>query len=407
MTIQEVIEKKGKLLKQLQEAVQVEEKDFDEVKVQAIEADIKKLEDQKRAIEQAQKTLIESHEPEKKTLKEKREEVPFRDKMELFIRGKEYVDGEVRPLQAKTAEFGLAEQRAFAWNKTDATGGYLAPDLIADEIAAAQAFIGGMVTPGVCRWIRTSTGNKVEIPVVNDTSTKGAVVAEETDMTSGSAVTYAVQDLDFYKITSHIATISNELIQDAAFDVVAHVMDMQFKRLYRGLNYYFTQGTSGSHPVGINTLSTKGVDAAKRSLDNDDLLELIYSVNRAYRQGAVYMMNDTTLGVIRRLMIATTDVDERPMWQESMQAGEPMKLNGYPVIVNPDVDDIAPYDRSVFFGDFSRYWVGEALPMRLIRLDEYYKIADKIGIAVLGRWAGNLAAISGDAPIKHIRHAST
>ena len=90
-----------------------------------------------------------------------------------------------------------------------------------------------------------------------------------------------------------------------------------------------------------------------------------------------------------------------------MRAGEPALLNGYPVIVNPDIVDIAPYDRSVFFGDWKRYWIAEALPMKLVRMDEYYKPSDQVGMAVLGRWAGNLAAYSGDAPIKHIRHAST
>ncbi len=407
MNAQNLMEQRGKLLKQLEEAIRVEEKDFDEVKVQKIEADILELDKKKRALETAQKRLVMEQEPEKKTKAELKAEVPFYDKMDLWIRGKEYIGGEIVKIKRDTFDFAHPQTRAYAWNKTDATGGYLAPDLIADQIAEARAFIGGMVTPGVVNWIQTSTGNKIEIPVVNDTSTKGAVVGEATDMTDGSAVAYSVQDLVFYKITSHIATISNELIQDAAFDVVKHVMDLLFTRVYRGLNYYFTQGTSGSHPVGINNLSTKGVDGPVRSITNDDLLELVYSVNRAYRSGAKWMMNDTTVGVVRRLVIATTDVDVRTTWQDSMQLGEPSLLNGFPVIVNPDVDDIAPYDRSIFFGDFKRYWVAEALPMKLIDLTEYYKISDQIGLAVLGRWAGNLAAISGDAPIKHIRHAST
>ena len=405
MTIQELFEKKGRLVKLLEEAVKVEEKDFDEAKVDSINEDIIELDKQIRTFETAQKTLANVFEPEKKV--EKKTEVPFRDKLDLFLRGKKWVDGEVRLLEKDEGEFELIKTRAYDWNKTDATGGYLAPDLIANQIVEAQAFIGGMVTPGVCNWIQTSTGNKIEIPTVDDSTTKGAVVAGSTAMTSGTAVTYATSDLVFYKITSHIATIANELIQDAAFDVVKHVMDMQFKRLYRGLNYYFTTGTSGSHPVGINNLSTKGVDAAKRGLTRNNLVDLIYSVNRAYRQGAVFMMNDATVGYIRKLLVATTDVDIRPLWQDSMQVGEPARLEGYPVIVNPDVADINQYDRSVFFGDFKRYWIAEALPMKLVRMDEYYKPSDQVGLAVLGRWAGNLAAYSGDAPIKHIRHAST
>ena len=408
-TIQSIIEQKGKLLHELEDMRNGIDKgvEIDQPKLDKILADLEEVDKKKRNLEQINSKLVEGFDvqiPEKDKTKDY---IPIRDKLDLFIRGKEYVDGEIRQLSNKDSEFGLVETRAYDWNKTDATGGYLAPDLIADQIAEAQAYIGGMVTPGLCRWIQTSTGNKIEIPVVNDTSTKGAVVAGSTAMTSGSAVTYSVQDLVFYKITSHIATIANELVQDAAFDVVRHVTDLLFTRLYRGLNYYFTHGTSGSHPVGIQSASTKGVDAAKRSITNDNLLDLVYSVNRAYRQGAAWMMNDTTVGAVRRLMIATTDVDVRTMWQDSMQASEPSRLHGFPVYVNPDCDDINQYDKPIFFGDFKRYWIAEALPMKLVRMDEYYKPSDQVGLCVLGRWAGNLAAISGDAPIKHMRNAST
>lgn len=406
MTIQEVIEKKGRLLKELEVALQVEEKDFDEGKVQKIEADLDIVEKQKRAIEIAQERLARV-EPEKKL--EKRTDVPFRDAMDLFIRGKEYVDGEVRDLPPKKDDFDLFEKRAYDWNKTDATGGYLAPDMIASEIADAQAYVGGMVTPGLCKWMSTSTGNKIEIPTVNDTAQKGAVVSGSTAMTSGNAVTYATSDLTFYKITSHIATIANELVQDAAFDVVAHVTDILFKRLYRGLNYYFTMGTGTAMPTGIHFAANKAVDAAKRSITSDNLLELIYDVNRAYRDKAAFQMNDSTLGTIRRLYVSsgTTVEDLRPLWQDSLQAGEPARLHGYPVIVNNEMDEINAYNKTVFFGDWQRYWIGEAVPMKLVRMDEYYKPSDQVGLCFLGRWAGNLAAYSTDYPIRFVRHAST
>lgn len=406
MTIQEVIEQKGKLLNQLREAVN--EKNFDQEKVDKINDDINTLDKQKSSLEAAQRLLIDADKPVTKPV-EKKTDVPYRDKMDLFIRGKEYKDGQIRNLTSKEDKFDLFEKRAYDWNKTDATGGYLAPDLIANEIVAAQAFIGGMVTPGLCKWIKTSTGNKIEIPTVNDSTTTGAVVSGSTAMTSGSAVVYATSDLTFYKITSHIATIANELIQDAAFDVVAHVSDLLFKRLYRGLNYYFTLGTGTAMPTGIHTAATKGVDAAVRSVTRSKLVELVYSINRAYRDNAAFMMNDSTVSAIRQLYISSgsTVEDLRPLWQDSMQVNEPSRLEGYPVIVNNYVDELNAYNKSVFFGDFSRYWVAEALPMKLVRMDEYYKPSDQVGIAILGRWAGNLAAYSTDYPIKFIRNAST
>jgi HK97 family phage major capsid protein len=414
-TLQAVIEQKGKLLyelKLMQEKVEKGE-EIEQENLDKLIEDLDEIDKRKESLEKMTTRLVESLEPEdtkKKSIKEQRAEVPFRDRLDLHIRGMEYVDGEIRKIPGKTRpDFNLFEpvQRAYDWNKTDATGGYLAPDLIADKIAEAQAFIGGMVTPGVATWKRTTTGNKTEIPVVNDTGTYGAVVSGSTALTSGSAVTYSVQDMDFHKITSHIATIANELVQDAAYDVVDHVISLLMTRLYRGLNRYFTIGTGSSQPYGLQAVSNKTVDCAKRSIDNDDLLELAYDTNRAYHYNAKYMMAHTTVGAIRRLQIATTDVDERPLWSESVIAGEPPRLNGFPVIVNDEVDEINAYNYPVFFGDFSRFWIFEALPMKLIELEEYYKVSDQLGFAVLGRWAANLAAISGDNPIQHMRCAST
>ena len=268
MNLKEVIEKKGKLIEQLREAVT--SKDYDQAKVDKINDDINQCDHQKRAIEASNELVAEK--PEVKEVKKD----TFRQKLDGFLRKGEH---------GETGEggrvFNLAETRAYDWNKT--TGAYLFPDEIGSFVQEAMTYTGGMVTPGLCTWLRTSTGRKISIPTVDDTSTKGAVVAESTAMTSGSAVTYGQSDLDFYKITSHIATVSNELLQDAAFDVASHVIDILTKRLMRGLNYYFTQGTSGSHPVGIDSLSTKGVDALAQSITRANINDLVYSVNRAYR----------------------------------------------------------------------------------------------------------------------------
>ncbi len=401
MTIKENIEQKGKLLEQLKEAVNA--KDFDQEKVDTINKDINDLDKKKLSLEQANRLLSEELEVEV----EKKDEKPsFKKDFDDFLRGKTNGNSIEEEGQYRGKPSFTLDERAYQLYKgTDNKGGYLVPDEIGKSIMDAKAYVGGMVTDGVCNWVRTATGRKVEIPTFDDTSTKGTVVAEKTDMTEGSDLTYGTSDLDFYKITSHVLRVSDELLQDAAFDVESHVRDVLFKRTYRGLNYYFTQGTSGSHPVGINTLSTKGVDGTKRAVTRTQISDLVYSVNRAYRTGAKFQMNDSTVSVIRALYVGSTDAG--PLWADSMRDGEPNRLEGYPVIVNPDIDDIAPMDRSIFFGDWKRYWIGEALPIKIIRLDELYAQTGEVGFCVLGRWAGNLIAYSGDAPIKHIRHATT
>lgn len=395
MTMRQVIEKKGKLIEQLREAVT--SKDYDQEKVDLINKDINACDHQKTAIENAEKLIADKPQPSAE------QNDNFRTTLDEFCRTGRH--GKLDNDYQRGIAFDLIapETRAYDWNKT--TGAYLVPSEVGSFIQEAMTYTGGMITPGLCTWLRTSTGRAIAVPTVDDTSSKGAVVSESTAMTSGSAVTYGTSTLTFYKITSHIATVSNELLQDAAFDVGAHVIKILTERLMRGLNYYFTLGSGSSQPYGIQVLSTKGVDGSTRTVSRTNITDLIYSVNRAYRSGAAFQMEDSVIGAIRALYIGSADA--RPLWQDSMQAGEPNRLEGYPVIANPDMDELNAYNFPVFFGDWKRYYIGEALPLKLIRLTEYYAPSDQVGFCVLGRWAGNLVAYTGDAPIKHIRNAST
>jgi HK97 family phage major capsid protein len=299
----------------------------------------------------------------------------------------------------------LAEIRANQFYKgTTTAGGYLVPTLMGDRIAAAEKFVGGMLDRSLCTWIQSSTGSAVTFPTVDDTSVKGYVIAEKTAMvTSASDMTFGQSTLTYYKITSGHVRVSNELLQDSAFDFVGWLTDMLFKRMFRGLNYYFTQGTGTSMPYGINKISTKGEDATVRGITRDDILNLMYSVNRAYQMNGTFMFNNSTMKAIRALYIGSADA--RSLYQVSMREGEPSTLEGRPFVVNDDVSDLHPTYRPVFFGDFKNFYIGECLPMQVKRADELWIDTDEVGFVVIGRWASNL--ISGGVPIKHLRNAKT
>lgn len=392
MTIKEIVEKRANLLKQFQEYSQGDE--WDKATADKMYEDIKSLDEQKKAAELADDLLAAKADIEKAV---DTEMTDFRDGLDNFLRtgeGGEIADRRVKEVELRTNQF---------YRGTANKGGSLVPALLGDYIDAAKAFIGGMVTPGLVDWKQTGTGNAQTYATLDDTSTKAAVIAEKTDASSGTDVTYGTTTLTFYKITTKFVKVSAELIQDSVYDVVDHVLELLALRMQRGLNYYFTLGTGTAMPYGIHHQSTKGEDGPKRSIARADLNNLIYSVNRAYRANGTFMMNDDTVKAIRALDFGSADA--RPLWSESMQKGEPAKLEGYPVIVNPECDDLEAYNFPVFFGDFKNYKVREALPQKLQRADELYIATDEIGFNYIGRWAGSL--VSGGAPIKHIRCAST
>ena len=403
MTLKEKFEQKGKLLEQLKEAVAVKAEDFDQEKVDAINNDLSKVEKEIDSIERANEFLA------KKTNinGELKQEAPeFWNTLETFFRTGENGTSENRRGTMRYIELPPLETRADQLGRTTANkGGYFVPSLLGDYIDAARAFIGGMVTPGLLDWQRVGTGNTLTFAKYDDTATKAAVVAEAGSLATGTDITLGTATLTFYKIATSFLAVSNELLQDSVYDVAGEVIGLLMERMYRGLNYYFTLGTGSSMPYGINSAcTTVGEYCLARSLTRTDLVNTIYSVNRAYRSNATWMMNDDTVRAIRALDVGSADA--RPVWSMSMQAGEPDKLEGHPIVVNNEIETFQPFANIAWFGDFKNFKVREvATGMTIRRVDELYAETDEVGFNIMGRWAGNL--VSGGTPIKLLRCAST
>ncbi|ODC01222.1 hypothetical protein A3197_01685 [Candidatus Thiodiazotropha endoloripes] len=96
----------------------------------------------------------------------------------------------------------------------------------------------------------------------------------------------------------------------------------------------------------------------------DLLIDVVHSLRPAYRQGAVWVMNSSTLATIRKLK----DANGQFIWQNSVVEGQPGMLLGYPVIEAEDMPDIAADSLSVAFGNFDRgYTIVDRMGTRVLR----------------------------------------
>lgn len=94
----------------------------------------------------------------------------------------------------------------------------------------------------------------------------------------------------------------------------------------------------------------------------DSIIDVQYKLNSMYRQGAVYVMNSTTTGSVRKLK----DTTNQYLWQPSFQAGQPNLLAGYPTETWEGMDDIGSAKFPVAFGNFNRgYMLVERVGMRV------------------------------------------
>ncbi|MEO1330341.1 MAG: phage major capsid protein, partial [Pseudomonadota bacterium] len=107
-----------------------------------------------------------------------------------------------------------------------------------------------------------------------------------------------------------------------------------------------------------------GVDGAFPTDDPADLLiDLIYALPAGYRRNAVFAMNSTVAGVVRKWK----DLEGRYLWTEAA-AGQPARLFGYPVAILEEMPGIESGETPIAFGDFrAGYTVVERPDLRLLR----------------------------------------
>lgn len=281
------------------------------------------------------------------------------------------------------------------------TGGYTIPEEFSNELEVQLAEWGGMIEAS--RTIRTTTGATLPWPVVNDTAAVGVI------QTEGTAI--AVNDFDDTVISYGAYTLgtlikaSEQLLNDTGVPLQESIGEMLVRRLGAKFNAYFTTGTGSSQPTGLLAASggtSAGVTAGATSITRANILDLLHSVNPAYRRSnkAYFMFNDATLAYIRKLSLGSAD--DTPLWQASMREGAPDMLEGKPYIINQDMPSIGTGLKSMAFGDFSKYIIRQVGGLTIRRLEERY--AEELNVGFLA-WQRADAKLLQTAAIKHLVHS--
>ena len=292
----------------------------------------------------------------------------------------------------KAAYSGMSsEERALTVGTATSGGHLLLDDAMHSEIIKSMAFFGpyfGEVDQMAARLLRTAKGNQISIPTNDDTSNSGSLVTEGGDVSGGTDHVFGEVVLNAYKYTSKIVQVNSELEQDSEFPIEEFVFDTLAERTARALNTAFTTGTGSSQPQGKVTGATQAkVTASQTAFTRSEILDLIYAVDRAYRVGPKvgFEMHDSIIKEIAKLSVGSGD--NRPLWQPSLVTGQPDTLEGYRYWINNDMASALTTGlKTIIFGDHSKFFIREVLPMVLRRFDELYGGNDRIGFAVFSRW---------------------
>lgn len=321
--------------------------------------------------------------------------------LRAWLRGEARSDEE----QAAAQFFGIRpaskefDLRALSVGTTTA-GGNSIPDEMMRAFVEVEKWYGRV--QNLATVINTATGASLPVPTVDDTSNTGRLLSEATGATTTTDPSFGQVVLSSYKMSSDAVLISNELLQDSSINLSSYLGSALGTRIGRIKNTYFTTGSGSSQPAGVQVKAALGKTAsATNAITLDEVIDLYHAVDVAYRQSpnCAFMMHDTVAAYIRKLK----DSNNQYLWQMAVQAGQPDRLFGVPVIINNDQDSsFATNKRLVLFGDFSKYFVRIAGGVNLRKSEDLYFLSHQLVFEASQRVDANLIDTTA---VKYLRTA--
>ncbi|PJF08145.1 phage major capsid protein [Pseudorhodobacter sp. MZDSW-24AT] len=301
-----------------------------------------------------------------------------------------------RPALSASAEQDAPHQKAFdAYLRSGDDDGLRGLVLEGKALNSAVAADGGyLVDPQTADSIRSllvSTSSLRSVAnVVQVDASSFDVLVDRTEVGSGWATETAAQAetstpaLERISIKLHelsaMPKASQRLLDDSAFDVEGWLAGKIATRFLRAEAAAFVNGDGVDKPRGI-MLPPKVAQAAwlwgslgyvptgaaadfASTNAADCIVNLVYALGADYRANGTFVMNSKTAGAVRKMK----DADGRFMWSDGLQAGEPPRLMGYPVLICEDMPDVAANAYPIAFGDFATgYTIAERPDLRILR----------------------------------------
>lgn len=286
---------------------------------------------------------------------------------------------------------------------TDALGGNTVPTSFQRQLVEYVEFYTGARNLNVTV-LTTQSGEAIEIPNVATRST-AAIRGEGTALGEVDA-TFGQATLNAWKY-GVLTQVSNELLTDTGIDMLGFIARDTAQAIARITDTDYVTGSGSSKPKGI--ISTQAVGATAQTASTGvpsygNLVDLVYSVNpQARALGAYWFTLDTNAAKIRRI----TDTTGRPLWEPTLTAGEPDRLLGYPMVLDPNVAAFATAGGThMAFGNFSSYYIRDVASVRFERSDDFAFSSDLVTFRTILRTDGDYVG-GVDGHVKFLKAPTT
>ena len=276
-------------------------------------------------------------------------------------------------------------------------GGFTVPDEFEHQLI--QGLEENNIFRTLAHTIHTNSGTRT-IPIATDSGSASWI--EEGAAIQESDMEFAQETLSAYKLGCMIK-VSNELLNDSAFNIAAHIAQRFGVRFGNAEEDAFINGTgpsanpqvTPSQPTGILTSLTASAENTTEdavTVHFDNIYKLYYSLKSPYRRKASFLCNETLL---LQLMLIK-DKNDNYIWKPGLEVGKPDTILGRPIYTSgymPALTGESGTDagkKVLLFGDFSYYWIADRQSRTLKRLNELYAVTDQVGFIGTQRVDGKL-----------------
>jgi len=267
----------------------------------------------------------------------------------------------------------------------DIIGGYMvAPEEFVSDLVTAiddQTFIRQLAT---IRPVVSAASQGVPTletdPADADWTSELLIGSEETTMTFGKRELTPKPLAKFIKVSKKLLRL-NPKAESEIIQRLAYKFGVTFEKAC-------LTGAGVTGPLGVFTASDDGISTSRdvstgnttTSIQTDGLKEAKYTLKGGYWKRASWIFHRD---VVKQIAMLRGD-DDQYLWNDSLVAGEPDTLLGFPVHVSEYAPSTFTTGQYVgILGDFKYYIISDALGFAVQRLGELFAIANEVGF--LGR----------------------
>lgn len=283
---------------------------------------------------------------------------------------------------------GLPSQyRAALQSDSDVAGGTLvAPLLFVNDLIKAvddQVFIRQLATKRTVLEAQSLGVPSLDAdPADPDWTSEIATGSEDSSMSTGK------REWHPHPLAKRIK-VSNKLIRQTVGGADSLVLQRLAYKNAIAQEKGFMLGPGASQPLGLMTPSANGISTGRdvqtgsaTNITADGLIDALYKLKAAYQASAAWIFHRDAIKLIRKLKDSQGQYiwAPAPVGQASLAAGQADTILGRPFYMSEYMPNTFTTGKYVgIVGDFSFYWIADALSLTIQRLVELYAETNQTG----------------------------